>query len=171
MVEWVALLSVSSAISSSCVCGQWAVRDARVLVEVGVFTLSLPSLRLTASYSGILCCYIRFDGDCFSFSLVWISQACGHARRMLLSYSDAMFKLLLLIVLTVVHHSSANGSEESTYNSAEYYDLNVPPSTVKLDFVYHNHSALTQYLKDINNKYPTLTHLYSIGKSVRGLLI
>ena len=80
--------------------------------------------------------------------------------------------LLLVTLLVVVQYSSANVSEESTFTSSEYYEdvsVPVPPPAVKLDFVYHNYTALTNYLKDINAKYPTLTHLYSIGKSVRGL--
>ncbi|KAI0220734.1 Carboxypeptidase M [Lamellibrachia satsuma] len=36
------------------------------------------------------------------------------------------------------------------------------------EFVYHNYTLLTQYLKEVNQSYPNITCLYSIGKSVQG---
>lgn len=65
----------------------------------------------------------------------------------------------------------------SEFASAEYYgSMEVddgptrPPPSVKLDFVYHNHTALTAFLKEVHFHYPSLTHLYSIGKSYQGNL-
>jgi uncharacterized membrane protein len=54
------------------------------------------------------------------------------------------------------------------YQDDIFNEQNSSTPAVKLDYVYHNYTALTNYLKDINAKYPTLTHLYSIGKSVEG---
>ena len=48
--------------------------------------------------------------------------------------------------------------------------FNLPKSTVGLEFEYHNHAALTDYLNEVSESYPTLTHLYSIGKSVQGFI-
>ncbi|XP_063448603.1 carboxypeptidase D-like [Mytilus trossulus] len=39
--------------------------------------------------------------------------------------------------------------------------------TSSLDFQYHNYQDLTNYLKNMSNTYPDLTHLYSIGKTVQ----
>ena len=33
---------------------------------------------------------------------------------------------------------------------------------------YHNHDALTTYLRSARDNYPTMAHLYSIGQSVQG---
>lgn len=37
-----------------------------------------------------------------------------------------------------------------------------------LEFRYHNSVEMGQYLKDINEKFPDITHLHSIGQSVEG---
>jgi len=55
------------------------------------------------------------------------------------------------------------------YQEDIFNEQNSSTPAVKLDFIYHNYTTLTNYLKDINDNYPTLTHLYSIGKSARGL--
>ncbi|CAG2188820.1 CPM [Mytilus edulis] len=39
--------------------------------------------------------------------------------------------------------------------------------TSSLDFQYHNYQDLTNYLTNMSNTYPDLTHLYSIGKTVQ----
>ncbi|XP_041346978.1 carboxypeptidase M-like, partial [Gigantopelta aegis] len=36
-----------------------------------------------------------------------------------------------------------------------------------LDFNYHNHTELEQFLKDISQQYPDITRMHSIGKSVK----
>ncbi|KAG9490326.1 hypothetical protein GDO78_005942 [Eleutherodactylus coqui] len=47
--------------------------------------------------------------------------------------------------------------------------LGVLPFYVQsLNFSYHNSGQLETILKDFNSKYPTITHLHSIGKSVEG---
>lgn len=38
-----------------------------------------------------------------------------------------------------------------------------------LDFTYHDHDQLTRFLRSTTARYPNLTALYSIGKSVQGL--
>ncbi|XP_063383890.1 carboxypeptidase D-like [Cydia fagiglandana] len=37
-----------------------------------------------------------------------------------------------------------------------------------LEFRYHDHEQLTRYLRAVSARYPALTALYSIGKSVQG---
>ena len=37
-----------------------------------------------------------------------------------------------------------------------------------LDFVYHQHESLQNYLINISETYSNITHLYSIGKSIQG---
>lgn len=41
---------------------------------------------------------------------------------------------------------------------------------LELEFNYHDHEQLTRYLRAISARYPALTALYSIGKSVQGKL-
>lgn len=38
----------------------------------------------------------------------------------------------------------------------------------ELEFNYHDYEQLTRYLRAVSAKYPALTALYSIGKSVQG---
>ncbi|XP_070501036.1 carboxypeptidase D-like isoform X3 [Chironomus tepperi] len=45
------------------------------------------------------------------------------------------------------------------------YDVGSAPQT--LDFVYHNHEEMTNFLRQTAFRYPNLTALYSIGKSVQ----
>lgn len=42
------------------------------------------------------------------------------------------------------------------------------PDIQLLDFVYHNHEDMTRFLRATSARYPNLTALYSIGKSVQG---
>lgn len=37
-----------------------------------------------------------------------------------------------------------------------------------IDFNYHNHDEMTSILNNLNQQYPDLTALYSVGKSVEG---
>jgi hypothetical protein len=37
-----------------------------------------------------------------------------------------------------------------------------------LDFEYHNHSALTDYLRNVTRRFPHLAHLYTAGQSEEG---
>ncbi len=45
---------------------------------------------------------------------------------------------------------------------------NFNPIKTQLDFVYHDHAALTQILVNYSITFPSKTYLYSIGKSVEG---
>ena len=38
-----------------------------------------------------------------------------------------------------------------------------------IDFNYHNHDEMTSILNNLNQQYPDLTALYSVGKSVEGM--
>ncbi|XP_017156096.1 carboxypeptidase D isoform X2 [Drosophila miranda] len=42
------------------------------------------------------------------------------------------------------------------------------PDSQNLDFVYHDHEELTRFLRATSARYPNLTALYSIGKSIQG---
>ena len=70
--------------------------------------------------------------------------------------------LLIAIYLFASVPSWVDGSNSDSFN--------LPNKTVGLEFEYHNHAALTDYLNAITEKYPKLTHLYSIGKSVQGFI-
>lgn len=42
------------------------------------------------------------------------------------------------------------------------------PAETNLEFKYHNYEKLTKFLRTTSSRYPSLTALYSIGKSVQG---
>jgi murein tripeptide amidase MpaA len=65
---------------------------------------------------------------------------------------------LLFLAVTIV---SVRGQFE------DFNKLYTPDPQV-LDFVYHDHDEMTQFLRSTAFKYPNLTALYSIGKSVKG---
>ncbi|XP_046437221.1 carboxypeptidase D-like isoform X3 [Daphnia pulex] len=91
--------------------------------------------------------------------------------------SGGMMLALLALSLLAIGHEAASVSpiltDEETFTSSEYYssvesEINItpPPPAVPLDFVYHNYTALTDFLRNVSYHYPGLTHLYSIGQSV-----
>lgn len=51
-----------------------------------------------------------------------------------------------------------------------YQNLDTNPEPYGIEFNYHNYDQLTKFLRTTTAKYPTLTALYSIGKSVQGRL-
>lgn len=81
--------------------------------------------------------------------------------------------LIIVVFSTVIQSapSISSSSEDPTFTSSEYYEElsspPPPPAAVRLDFTYHNYTALTDYVRNLADNYPSLTHLYSIGKSVQ----
>lgn len=64
-------------------------------------------------------------------------------------------------------HVSFSAVEVSTnYSEIEPRDNGRPD----LEFRYHDHDQMTRYLRAVSARYPALTALYSIGKSVQGIL-
>ncbi|XP_012551013.1 carboxypeptidase D isoform X3 [Bombyx mori] len=63
------------------------------------------------------------------------------------------------------HNPSLNGAEETSTNLGEVESRENAPD---LEFQYHDHDQMTRYLRAVSAKYPELTALYSIGKSVQG---
>lgn len=49
------------------------------------------------------------------------------------------------------------------------YNLTGQPDDYTLDFGYHNYDRMTKYLRSTTGRFPRLTALYSIGKSVQGM--
>lgn len=94
-----------------------------------------------------------------------------------LSSGMTLISVLALSLLLAMGHEAASVSpiltDEESFTSSEYYssvetEMNItpPPPAVPLDFVYHNYTALTDFLQKVAFHYPGLTHLYSIGQSV-----
>ena len=52
--------------------------------------------------------------------------------------------------------------------SAFFLSVWIIPSLSDVDFNYHNSAQLEAFLKNEVRKYPEITNLYSIGKSVQG---
>jgi hypothetical protein len=49
------------------------------------------------------------------------------------------------------------------------YNLAEQSEPYNIAFDYHNYDQMTRFLRATTSKYPSLTALYSIGKSVQGL--
>nr|XP_033809371.1 carboxypeptidase M isoform X2 [Geotrypetes seraphini] len=49
-----------------------------------------------------------------------------------------------------------------------FFVVGLLPSVLGLDFGYHSSESLEKFLKAVNQNYPSITHLHSIGKSVAG---
>lgn len=49
------------------------------------------------------------------------------------------------------------------------YNLESQNEPYHLEYEYHNYDKMTKFLRATSAKYPTLTALYSIGKSVQGM--
>ncbi|XP_044731066.1 carboxypeptidase M isoform X2 [Chrysoperla carnea] len=63
-----------------------------------------------------------------------------------------------------IHLHRQTRAQQSSASSRLSYD----ETSTSLDFNYHNYEQLTKYLRTMNSRYPNLTALYSIGKSVQG---
>ncbi|XP_045478513.1 LOW QUALITY PROTEIN: carboxypeptidase M-like [Harmonia axyridis] len=59
-------------------------------------------------------------------------------------------------------------AELRNYQTVGNYNLDVQNDPYGLDYVYHDYEAMTKFLRTTTAKFPTLTALYSIGKSVQG---
>lgn len=66
-------------------------------------------------------------------------------------------------------------SQQRHYSESDFVsggNLNLDPQfkdvDVKLEHKYHHFDQMTQYLRQTTARYPSLTALYSIGKSVKG---
>lgn len=82
--------------------------------------------------------------------------------------------LVLAALVFEGSHGLAIGQEEAEndelarHYSTRYSDYDEP---YKIDFKYHNHDQLTQFLQSTSRLFHNLTALYSIGKSVKGRTI
>nr|UPI76696.1 M14 metal carboxypeptidase 19 [Antheraea yamamai] len=78
----------------------------------------------------------------------------------------------LLLCLKLVSLVGAQSFPDQIYNGGETStnlgEIESRDTGVDLDFQYHDHDQLTRYLRAVSAKYPALTALYSIGKSVQG---
>lgn len=73
-------------------------------------------------------------------------------------------------VSTIYRNNNNNTAEPRNYQSAAIQNYNVEfqndPYTI--GFNYHNYDEMTKFLRATTSRFPTLTALYSIGKSVQG---
>ena len=86
---------------------------------------------------------------------------------------------LVLTTLLLLTSTSADNQQSAAAPDAIHFpddlklDSKLPepraytPDSQLLDFVYHNHEELTRFLRATSARYPNLTALYSIGKSVQ----
>ncbi|KAM7350104.1 carboxypeptidase D isoform 2-T3 [Cochliomyia hominivorax] len=75
---------------------------------------------------------------------------------------------ICFFMLCLCFGSDAQSDTHSQINSPLPEPRAYIPNSQYLDFVYHNHEELTRFLRSTSARYPNLTALYSIGKSVQG---
>jgi len=89
----------------------------------------------------------------------------------------AMWYLTMIVIgffyvyLTAVQYIKGQAVEGEAYQTQydpAYYDENLLREDGSLDFSYHDHDAMTSYLRSVAATYPNLTALYSVGRSVQG---
>lgn len=70
----------------------------------------------------------------------------------------------------VTFFESGEVGEQRNYQPgfASTYNLDTQLDPYHLDFKYHNYDSMTKFLRQTSSRFPTLTALYSIGKSVQG---
>lgn len=68
--------------------------------------------------------------------------------------------------------NAAGYAVDSAYNNPHYstQDL-IQDQNYQLEFKYHDYDKMTKFLRSTSSKFPNLTALYSIGKSVQGTYI
>ncbi|XP_068154518.1 carboxypeptidase D isoform X1 [Drosophila tropicalis] len=84
-----------------------------------------------------------------------------------------LLMLPLLLSLLASHSSLIQLSWAKTVSVSDTEQLMPEPRAYSpdaqhLDFVYHDHEELTRFLRATSARYPNLTALYSIGKSIQG---
>ncbi|KAH8289675.1 hypothetical protein KR054_009049 [Drosophila jambulina] len=80
--------------------------------------------------------------------------------------------LLILLLPAFIKAKTVNPSDPLQVQIQPERGLPEPraymPDAQHLDFVYHDHEELTRFLRATSARYPNLTALYSIGKSIQG---
>uniref|UniRef100_A0A1B0CR20 Peptidase M14 domain-containing protein n=2 Tax=Lutzomyia longipalpis TaxID=7200 RepID=A0A1B0CR20_LUTLO len=80
----------------------------------------------------------------------------------------ALPTLLVVLCACLVENLSVEENFASGLNVSLPEPRAYIPDAHLLDFVYHNHEEMTRFLRATSARYPNLTALYSIGKSVQG---
>lgn len=79
--------------------------------------------------------------------------------------------LLLLLFMGLVHQARPNqvGTDDDVPTDAQFTEQrNYQEEPYGIEYNYHNFDQMTRFLRLTTSKFPTLTALYSIGKSVQG---
>lgn len=78
--------------------------------------------------------------------------------------------MILLAVLAGACFAQQQEAEPRRYQQGTYVgqELATEQQPYSLDFGYHDYDRMTKFLRTTSSKYPNLTALYSIGKSVQG---
>jgi hypothetical protein len=66
------------------------------------------------------------------------------------------------------NHNQFYSGSDSLPAAAANFNSHLQDGSYTLDFKYHNYDKLTKFLRITSSKFPNLTALYSIGKSVQG---
>ncbi|XP_026734326.1 carboxypeptidase M-like isoform X2 [Trichoplusia ni] len=83
--------------------------------------------------------------------------------------TNAVRFFLLLTFLVATHSQSlSNPTYSPDEVSTNLGEVESRDNGQELEFRYHDHDQLTRYLRSVSARYPALTALYSIGKSVQG---
>ncbi|OWR49003.1 hypothetical protein KGM_207768 [Danaus plexippus plexippus] len=75
---------------------------------------------------------------------------------------------LLLLIFKTSHGQYSPGSTFTEDDATNPSDVESRDVGTELQYKYHDHEEMTRYLRAVSARYPALTALYSIGKSVQG---
>jgi len=85
------------------------------------------------------------------------SKDCNTAMMMMMMMMmSGLHQLMLLISASVL--------------MSHVVDASSPDAVLSPEFVYHDYNWLTTYLHNVTDNFPQLTNVYSIGKSLQGLM-
>lgn len=92
-------------------------------------------------------------------------------------YRSVLLKLLVAKIFAQVDDPDVPATRAVQYHPGSYsvdpsyQSQNIhfsPDDGYDLEFKYHDYNQLTKFLRTTSSRYPNLTALYSIGKSVQG---
>ncbi|XP_017777939.1 PREDICTED: carboxypeptidase D isoform X2 [Nicrophorus vespilloides] len=85
-----------------------------------------------------------------------------------LAFADEQAGVQFSLGASVASSPSGSGSDISFRDDPEQRTYQNVEEPYTLDFNYHNYDQMTTFLRQTSAKFPSLTALYSIGKSVQG---
>lgn len=80
-----------------------------------------------------------------------------------------MLGIIVLMLVIKIEAISVSSESLNVDDTARHYNsrYSIYDDSYKVDFRYHNHSEMHNFLRKTSSRYPNLTALYSIGQSAQ----